>query len=449
MNIVRRSKYRHVFGTEAKRENCFDGIQATKTAWDGNFVAANTKFVAACWASGGGGAFAVLPLTSVGKLGVIPLVKGHTGKVLDLAFNPFNPNLIGSSSEDCTAKIWNIPDEGLKEDMKESVQNLNGHKRKVGHIVFHPSANNVVSTTSADYTVKIWDIEKGEEKITTTGPSNIIQSFSWNMDGSQFAISAKDKKLRIYDPRADTSPIAETEAHTGVKGFRVVWLTDKDKIFTVGFSRTSDRQFAIWDPREMEKPLSTMNIDTSSGVIMPFYDPDTSVLYLAGKGDGNIRYYEMIDEPPYYYALSEFKSSVPTHGMAMAPKLACDVNSCEIARAYKMANNMIQPIPFVVPRKSDFFQDDIFPPTFGMEPGMTADEWFEGGNNLPEKISLEGGFVQPEIKAEFKPEKQTDTPTLEITDPVLLREKLEKAEKTIKAQEKRIADLEAALKAKN
>lgn len=30
------------------------------------------------------------------------------------------------------------------------------------------------------------------------------------------------------------------------------------------------------------------------GVILPFYDEESSLLYLAGKGDGNIRYYEVI-----------------------------------------------------------------------------------------------------------------------------------------------------------
>lgn len=28
-------------------------------------------------------------------------------------------------------------------------------------------------------------------------------------------------------------------------------------------------------------------------MILPFYDEESSLLYLAGKGDGNIRYYEV------------------------------------------------------------------------------------------------------------------------------------------------------------
>ena len=39
--------------------------------------------------------------------------------MLDLAWNPFNENQIASSSEDCTVKIWDIPDEGLTANLSE------------------------------------------------------------------------------------------------------------------------------------------------------------------------------------------------------------------------------------------------------------------------------------------------------------------------------------------
>ena len=39
---------------------------------------------------------------------------------MDLAWNPFDDNMIASSSEDCTVKIWEIPDGGLTENLTES-----------------------------------------------------------------------------------------------------------------------------------------------------------------------------------------------------------------------------------------------------------------------------------------------------------------------------------------
>ena len=75
------------------------------------------------------------------------------------------------------------------------------------------------------------------------------------------------------------------------------------------------------------------------------------MLYLAGKGDGNIRYLEVTDEAPYIHPLSEHKTSEPQRGIAFAPKSACDVSSCEIAKAYKVTVSAIEPISFKVPRK--------------------------------------------------------------------------------------------------
>lgn len=62
-----------------------------------------------------------------------PKVAGHTQPVLDVAWNPFNDNQIASASEDCTIKLWDIPDGGLTKNMSrdDCVLSLEGHNRKV------------------------------------------------------------------------------------------------------------------------------------------------------------------------------------------------------------------------------------------------------------------------------------------------------------------------------
>lgn len=73
------------------------------------------------------------------------------------------------------------------------------------------------------------------------------------------------------------------------------------------------------------------------------------MLVEAGKGDGNIRYYEYDSDS--LYPLSEYQSSTPQRGMCFLPRRALNVSECEIARAYKVAGTTIEPISFVVPRK--------------------------------------------------------------------------------------------------
>ncbi|CAO0791102.1 unnamed protein product [Mucor circinelloides] len=296
--------------------------------------------------------------------------------------------------------IWNIPEE-YAENQEEvtPVLKLSGHGRKVGHVLFHPVAENVLASASTDLTIKLWDIEKGIEKQEITGHGEIIQSMAWNYNGSLLATTCRDKKLRVFDVRANEI-VQEGPGHQGIKGSRVVWLGDTDRLATTGFSRMSDRQLNLWDSTNLAKPIKSEFIDTSSGVIMPFYDADNKMLYLAGKGDGNIRYYEYDNDA--LYLLSEFKAIEPQRGMGFLPKRGVHVNECEVARAYKVGTTLIEPISFTVPRKSDAFQSDIFPPCASDEPALTADEWFEGKNANPKLIDLEAGFTA-KAKKEFTP----------------------------------------------
>jgi len=400
--VVRSSKFRHVFGQAAKKENTYDGIKPSRSAWDSNKVTASSKFIGCIWDAAGGGAFAVLDADKKGKLGQFPLVTGHSGEVLDIDFSPFNDNIIASVSEDGYCKVWKIPDGGLTEALNTPAQSLSGHKRKVGTLNFNPVASNILATSSADYTVKIWNVETGQTVNDVPGHADIIQSATWDYTGNLFATACKDKNVRVLDPRAN-SIIATVEAHPGVKGMRCLYLANKEKLFTMGFSKTSERQFSLFDPRKLGEPLRTENIDTAAGILMPFFDPDTSILFLAGKGDGNIRYYEVVDEAPYIHFLTEYKSATPQRGMGWTPKLAMDLNACEITRMLKLTATAIEPISFCVPRKSDVFQDDLYPPTFSGEPTVNAEQWASGKSGEPKLTQLKPGFEPPKQKdADFK-----------------------------------------------
>jgi len=442
--FVRQSKYRHVFGQPAKKEECYQNIAVTRSAWDSNFIKGNPKFFAVCWEAGGGGALAIINNEAPGKLqqGAVPLLAGHKGAVLDLDFNPFNDNLIASVSEDCNIMIWGIPEGGLTKTITEPLQTLQGHKRKVGTANFNPVANNVLATSSSDFSVKLWDIEKGLNVFNVEGHADIIQSLDWNYNGSQIATTCKDKKARVFDPRTNTIA-SEATCHQGVKGSRVCWM--KDKLLTIGFSKTSEREFNIFDPRSsLENPIAHLSIDTSAGVIMPFFDNDTNVLYLAGKGDGNIRYYEIVDEAPYFHYLSEFKSATPQRGMAFVPKRGLNVNECEIARALKLTANMMEPISFRVPRKSDIFAEDLYPPTYAGEPSLSAEEWGSGSNAEPLTVNLGPGFVpKKETSTGFNPVAQkVEGPQNEKE----LREEYEKLKQRVSYLEAEIIKRDAKIK---
>jgi len=265
-------------------------------------------------------------------------------------------------------------------------------------------AENVLATGGTDYAVKIWDVSTGDEKLHLTGHTAIIQSLSWNYDGSLLSSFCKDKKLRVFDPRTN-SIAGEANAHQGVKGGRALWIGKHDKVFSVGFGATSERQYFIFDSKNLSAPLvGPVNIDNSAGQIMPFYDEDSELLFLAGKGDGNIRYYEIEAEgtnsgKPEVFFVSQYSSNEPTAAIGSMPKRGCDVTTNEIVKLFRVVGTKLEPLSFKVPRKSDLFQEDIFPDCRSDEFALTAEQWFAGENSKPKTKSLQGGFAKREATA--------------------------------------------------
>jgi len=405
------------------------------------------------WDTAGGGAVGVLNAKNPSKLEPtqVPLISGHKGTVLDLEFDPFSDNLLATCSEDCTAKIWHIPDEGFKGHLTESVQTLKGHKRKVGCVKYNPVTQNVLATAAQDYEVVVWDVESGDQKFKAEGHTAIIQSLDWNYNGSLLCSNAKDKTVRIIDPRQQ-SIVASAESHVGVKGGRAIWMGKHDLILTVGFGKNAMREFKVFDLKNMSQEIVSSNLDNSAGMVMPFYDEDSDILFLAGKGDGAIRYYEVVPGAPaaqLIEPIQAFKSNDPTAAACALPRRSCDVNVNEIIRIYKITKNKVVPLQFQVPRKSDLFQEDLFPDCRSDEPALTKEQWFAGENSTPKLKSLQGGFQAransaPSFKKIDDAEKEMSPLELKKENETLSK-RVAYLEAEIAKKDAHIADLEAKL----
>ncbi|RFU31101.1 hypothetical protein B7463_g5243, partial [Scytalidium lignicola] len=408
----------HVFGKSTRKESCYDNLHISRNAWDTNLVKVNPEYIAVNWEASGGGAFAVVPLNERGRLPEqIPLFRGHTAAVLDTDWNPFNDRVIASGSDDGKVFIWQVPQgftlyhDGDEPQDVAPVSKLSGHSRKVGQVLFNPGAENILASASGDYTIKLWDISTGTPHLTLKH-NDIVQSLSWSANGTMLATTSRDKKLRIWDTRQERAA-HEVSGHTGAKNSRVVWMGEHNRLATTGFSKMSDRQMALWDVGNPAEPIGGFTIlDSISGVCMPFWDDGTQCLYLAGKGDGNIRYFEY--ENDKFEFLSEYKSGDPQRGIAFLPRRGLDVRENEVMRAYKTVNDSyIEPISFTVPRRAEVFQSDIYPPATGLKPAVSAEEWLSGKDGIPAKIDLESiyeGNAPKEVPADYKPPVSAPTP---------------------------------------
>ena len=185
-----------------------------------------------------------------------PKVVGHKAQVMDIQWNPFDDTIIASSSEDATVMIWEIPEGGLKEDMTVPKVTLEAHERKCAHIQWHPTAKNVIASSGYDNIIHIWDIENPDNPIISLDSffEDTIYSFDWNFDGSLIAATSKDKKITVIDPRKN-EVVSTGSGHQGGKPSRVVFCGSSQKLFTTGHSKTSERQYALWDPVSLDLSL--------------------------------------------------------------------------------------------------------------------------------------------------------------------------------------------------
>uniref|UniRef100_A0A8C5PW02 Coronin n=1 Tax=Leptobrachium leishanense TaxID=445787 RepID=A0A8C5PW02_9ANUR len=459
--VVRQSKFRHIFGQPVKADQMYEDIRVSKVTWDSSFCAVNPKFLAIIVESSGGGAFMVIPLAKTGRVDKNhPMVSGHTAPVLDIDWCPHNDNVIASASDDTTIMVWQIPDYLPVRSITEPIVTLEGHSKRVGIITWHPSARNILLSAGSDNMIFIWNVGTGESVIVLDElHSDLIYNVCWNYNGSLIMTTCKDKKVRVIDPRKNEIVAEKCAPHEGMRPMRAIFTKDGN-IFTTGFTRMSQRELGLWDPSNFDEPIALQEMDTSNGVLLPFYDADSNIVYLCGKGDSSIRYFEITDEAPFVHYLSTFSSKEPQRGMGFMPKRGLDVSKCEIARFYKLHERKCEPIVMTVPRKSDLFQDDLYPDTPGLEPAIEAEEWFSGESADPLLVSLRDGYV-PAKNRELKVTKKNILDNKPPTGPRRsysscdsgfsrvtledLMEEIKSLRAIVESQDKRISSLEDLL----
>lgn len=131
------------------------------------------------------------------------------------------------------------------------------------------------------------------------------------------------------------------------------------------------------------------------------------LLYVCGKGDSSIYYFELTHEEPYLYRLDRYLESGRIKGFVALPKRACDVMKCEILRVLKLTEKSVEPISFCVPRRSNAYQDDLYPDCLSGISTCESTDWFDGNITLPKRMSLDPNKTQQEEIEEEKPKRKT------------------------------------------
>uniref|UniRef100_A0A669B8Q6 Coronin n=1 Tax=Oreochromis niloticus TaxID=8128 RepID=A0A669B8Q6_ORENI len=398
------SKFRHIQGTVMHRDTHITNIRGLNLTTPGECdgFCVNRQRVAVPLAIAGG-QIAVFERSQPGKLPdtALPTIQNSVN-VADFAWDPFDTHRLAVAGDDAKIRVWQVPEGGLKETLTEPKIIMQGHTEKIYSIKFHPLASGVLVSSSYDLTVRLWNLETGKQVKVLDGHQDQVFGMAWSPDGKLLATVCKDGKVRIYDPRKSTSPLQEGPGPEGHRGARVVWVCDGKYLLVSGFDSRSERGLYLYSASSLSSgAVSSVPVNVSPSTLIPYYDPDTSVVILTGKGDTRVYIYEIFPEDPYFIECSSFNSPEPHKGLAFLPKTECNVRDVEVAVGLMLTKTTIEPVAFKVPRvKKEFFQDDVYSDTaVWWEPALTGSAWLSGSNGLHKKISLKPKDMTPVSEA--------------------------------------------------
>ncbi|NWI68784.1 CORO7 protein, partial [Todus mexicanus] len=328
------SRFRHAQGRVLHRDTHLTNLRGLSLTTPGECdgFCANHQRVALPLLSAGG-QIAVLELSKPGRLPdvAMPTIQNGTA-VADLSWDPFDPRRLAVAGEDAKIRLWRIPEGGLRETLQEPEAVLRGHTEKIYSICFHPVASDLLVSSSYDMTVRIWELSASREALCLRGHTDQIFSLAWSPDGKKLATVSKDTRLRLYEPRRSPQPQQEGPGPEGGRGARLVWVCGGDYLLVSGFDSRSERRILLYRAQALpEGPLSVVGLDVAPSTLLPFYDEDTSVVFLTGKGDTRVFLYEVTPEPPYFLECNSFTSNEPHKGFIFLPKTACEVREVEFA----------------------------------------------------------------------------------------------------------------------
>ncbi|KAJ1372689.1 hypothetical protein KIN20_034904 [Parelaphostrongylus tenuis] len=310
--------------------------------------------------------------------------------VTDLHWNPFNDEQLAVSTDVGSINFWRLTTtDGPRNEMQpEKVLNMGGNK--VLCFQWHPMASDLLAVALPDNSIEICESKTLTRRTKIISHSAAVIALAWSSDGRRLISIGKDLMLNVHQPQlGNECLIAQKKVLERGHSGRLLYACDDRLIVTVGMTRSSSRQVQLFDASSLQE-IYTQQIDSGTQPLVPYYDYDSSVLFLSGKGSRIINMYEVCYDPPYLLPLTPYVAPGIGQAIAFHNKKMCDVMAVEFQRAWRITEKAIEQLIFRVPRvKKDMFQSDLFPDALvTWRPVMTADEWLAGSTKAPHFESL-------------------------------------------------------------
>jgi len=434
--FVRQSLLRNLVVDPCPIEEHFQDLDVGDVASSGNLVACSPKFVAFVSSHAGANAIGIVDISNPGRCAEFGHAACQRDSVLDLAFSPHGVDNLASGAGDGTVAIWRVNNDKIPAEQCTlgKVENLS----KALAVRWHSSVSGLLASVHNDQ-VAIWDVAQGT-RLTSLNDVGKIDA-CWDGSGKLILSMNSDKSLTLADPRSSAGELGRKDnVHRAsrVLGRVIAGSGDLEHfVYTTGFSQQRDREFAVWDLRNLSECLSRQKAGSgSSGILIPVLLPDLRILFMATKGETTLRAFEATTTKPFVHSILQATASAePMLGLAAIPVPACNYMNCEVGRLAKLIHGKIETIKVEVPRKSkSTFHEELFPETNDFRAsGMdSATSWWklDRAEEVPQQPKaavqeLHGVLYNDKEKREVNESAKTD---LEKISALLAENEAEKGE---------------------
>lgn len=203
-----------------------------------------------------------------------------------------------------------------------------------------------------DGALHAWNIVTGQEFAIHERENGALFGSEWNHNGSMIGFTDKERHICVFDPRKNEIAL-EVNAFDGNKNANMCFMGNTDMIACTGHSKNNDRQIKLFDMKKFDTPVQTLNVDHQSYTCQTYYDADTQLLFIPGRGESTCKYYELVNGA--FKKAAEFTSTDAARSSTFMPKRFVNYNKCELNTMVKLTKSWVGYVHFNYPKKVIFY----------------------------------------------------------------------------------------------
>ena len=123
----------------------------------------------------------------------------------------------------------------------------------------------------------------------------------------------------------------------------------------MGSSDFNERQYAVFDTRDISKPLTLKKLDNEKHTAQIYYDDSINTVYVCNKGANMTQFFFYHEGDSSLQLIDKYSGKESQVGMTFMPKKHVDFMSNELNRAIRMTQTTAEYVSFKVPRRSGMF----------------------------------------------------------------------------------------------